>query len=92
MPAAVGAAALETAFQQVLINVVVAVAVNQLTKALAKKPVRRVQKVDVAYQGGLEPRRKLYGFFRAAGLDVIPAVTTAPARARIRACAACSWD
>jgi hypothetical protein len=34
------------------------------------------QKVDVEYVGAVEPRRRLYGYFRAGGLNCMPAVVT----------------
>jgi hypothetical protein len=48
------------------------------------------QKVDVSYTGGTEPRRRLYGDFRAAGLDVMPAVVTGPTGSRLHRCMALS--
>jgi hypothetical protein len=34
------------------------------------------QKVDVEYVGAVEPRRRIYGYFRAGGLNCMPAVVT----------------
>jgi hypothetical protein len=41
------------------------------------------QKVDVEYVGATEPRRRLYGFFRAGGLNCMPAVVTGPTGTRL---------
>ena len=40
-------------------------------------------KVDVAYTGATTPRRRLYGYFRASGLDVLPAISTSAPRSRL---------
>lgn len=59
-----------------VINAAISIGIAKLTRAFDKKPVKVLQKVDVEYVGGLEPRRKLYGYFRASGLHLIPAITT----------------
>jgi hypothetical protein len=76
MPAAVSAAAIKAAIVKILVSIAVNIAVAKVTKALQKKPLRVLQKVDVEYTGGVEPRRRLYGYFRAAGLNVLPAITS----------------
>lgn len=59
-----------------LFQLAVTYVVNRVATSMQKKPTRVLQKVDVSYQGALEPRRRLYGRFRAAGLDTMPAMTT----------------
>jgi hypothetical protein len=72
MPAAVGPA-LWVSF----VKLVATSAINYvINKAMQKRPTRQLQRVDVEYVGSLEPRRKLYGNFRASGLNTIPALTS----------------
>jgi hypothetical protein len=44
---------------------------------------QRRRAIDASYTGGIEPRRKLYGDFRASGLDCMPAVVTGPTGTRL---------
>jgi hypothetical protein len=44
---------------------------------------QRSRSIDQSFAGGIEPRRKLYGNFRASGLDCIPAVNTGPTGTRL---------
>jgi hypothetical protein len=55
-----------------------------------QRAAKRVQAVDVEYAGGLEPRRRLYGYFRAAGLNCMPAITTGPNGDHVYKCLAIS--
>jgi hypothetical protein len=50
-------------------------------KRLERLARKRVQAIDVEYSSALEPRRKLYGRFRAAGMNVIPPLCRSPNRA-----------
>jgi hypothetical protein len=50
---------------------------------MQKRPTRVLQKIDVEYAGSLEPRRRLYGFFRASGLNALPAICSGPAASRL---------
>lgn len=52
--------------------------------------LRNRQKVDVEYTGGIQPRRRLYGYFRCAGLNVMPAMVTGPTGTRLHKCLAIS--
>ena len=61
---------------QALIQLAITYVVNRIVNSMQKKPTRVLQKVDVAYQGALQPRRRLYGNFRASGLDTMPAMTS----------------
>lgn len=47
-----------------------------------------VGRADAEYTGAIEPRRRLYGDFRAAGLNVLPAIVTSPTMARLASCIA----
>lgn len=73
MPQAIAAGAVKAFFVKLLVAIAVNVIVAKVTKAMQKRPVKKVQKVDANYSGGLEPRRVLYGAFRAGGLQVMPA-------------------
>ena len=71
MPQAIGGAVVK-----VLISVAINIAVAKISKSMQHRPTRVLQKVDVEYSGAIEPRRRLYGNFRAAGLNVIPALVS----------------
>jgi hypothetical protein len=53
VPQAVAAGAIKTFFVKLIIAIAVNVIVNKVTKAMQKRPVRQLQKVDVSYSGGL---------------------------------------
>jgi hypothetical protein len=50
---------------------------------LAQIAAQRRRAIDSNYTGGVEPRRKLYGDFRASGLDCMPSVVTGPTGTRM---------
>ncbi len=50
---------------------------------LKQVAAQRRRAIDQSYAGGIEPRRRLYGNFRCAGLDCIPAVNTGPTGTRL---------
>jgi hypothetical protein len=49
---------------------------NPTARELRMAARKNRPKVDVAYSGGVQPRRRLYGNFRASGLDVLPSYVT----------------
>lgn len=50
---------------------------------LQQLAAQRRRAIDSNYTGGVEPRRKLYGDFRAGGLDCMPSVVTGPTGTRL---------
>jgi hypothetical protein len=90
VPQAVAAGAIKTFFVKLIIAIAVNVIVNKVTKAMQKRPVRQLQKVDVSYSGGLQPRRILYGNFRAGGLELMPASVSGFNGERLNKCVALS--
>jgi hypothetical protein len=86
MPQAIGNAFWQTIFQ-LGANFVISKFTEPVTigarARLREIAAQRRRAIDSNYTGGVEPRRKLYGDFRASGLDVLPSVVTGPTGTRL---------